>query len=197
MEQANVETLVNFFKVLGNETRLRIIGMLANGDRTVGELAEALDLREPTVSEHLAKLKELELVTVKPEGNFRRYSFNPKPLYMVNRELFTRDNLAAMVDKSPQGEETRILRAYVRNDRIVQFPTTSKRWAIVLGWLAEQFELNRQYTEKEISELLKAYNEDFATLRRVLIVFGFMTREKGVYWRTPDSVRVDFSNIDY
>lgn len=191
MEQANVETLVSFFKVLGNDTRLRIIGMLANGDRTVGELAAALDLREPTVSEHLAKLKELELVTVRPEGNFRLYSFNPKPLYMVNRELFTRDNLAALVETSPVDEETKILRTFVRDDRIVQLPMGYKRWSIILRWLADRFELDRRYTEKEISEMLRAYNEDFATLRRSLVDFGFMTREQGIYWRTPDNVRTD------
>lgn len=186
MEQANLDTLVSFFKVLGNETRLRIIGLLANGDRTVGELADSLSLREPTVSEHLAKLKELELVTVRAEGNFRVYSFNPKPLYMANRELFTTDRLAALAEAKPQDEETKILRKYVKDNRISPLPTGNKRWMIVLRWLADQFELDRQYTEKEISELLKAYNEDFATLRRYLIDFRFMARDKGVYWRTPE-----------
>jgi len=35
--------------------------------------------------------------------------------------------------------------------------------------------------------LLKAYNEDFATLRRYLVDAGYVARESGVYWRTPEN----------
>ncbi|MCA9964369.1 MAG: winged helix-turn-helix transcriptional regulator, partial [Anaerolineales bacterium] len=56
------EQLLQFFKVLGNKNRLQILGLLANEERNVGELALMLDLKEPTVSHHLALLKELGLV---------------------------------------------------------------------------------------------------------------------------------------
>ena len=186
MEQANLETLVSFFKVLGNDTRLRIVGMLAEKDCTVGEIAQRLDLREPTVSEHLAKLKELDLVTVKPEGNFRLYSFNPKPLYMVNRDLFSRERLASLVENAPVNDEAKVLRAFVRNDRIVQIPTGHKRLLVLLRWLVEKFELERRYTEKEVNAIILNHHEDYATLRRELVDWHFMAREKSVYWRTPD-----------
>lgn len=186
MEQADFHTLVSFFKVLGNETRLRIIGLLANSDRTVGEIAELTGLREPTVSEHLAKLKELDLVTVRPEGNFRLYSFNPKPLYMANRELFTRERLASLVEDVPVDKDAKVLRTFVRDDRIVQIPTGHKRLLVVLRWLVEKFELDRRYTEKEVNEIIQRRHEDYATLRRELVDWRFMKREKSVYWRTPD-----------
>jgi hypothetical protein len=194
MEQANLETLVSFFKVLGNDTRLRIVGMLAEKDCTVGEIAQRLDLREPTVSEHLAKLKELDLVTVKPEGNFRLYSFNPKPLYMVNRDLFSRERLASLVENAPANDEAKALRAFVRNDRIVQLPTGHKRTLVLLRWLVEKFELDRRYTEKEVNAIILNHHEDYATLRRELIDWHFMAREKGVYWRTPDETQDNVAN---
>jgi hypothetical protein len=189
MEQANLETLVSFFKVLGNDTRLRIVGMLAEKDCTVGEIAERLNLREPTVSEHLAKLKELDLVTVKPEGNFRLYSFNPKPLYMVNRDLFSREQLASLVQKAPVNDETKVLRSFIKNDRIIQIPTGHKRLLVVLRWLVEKFEVDRRYTEKEVNEIILIHHEDYAALRRELVDWHFMAREKGIYWRTPDAAQ--------
>ena len=189
MEQANLETLVSFFKVLGNDTRLRIVGMLAEKDLTVGEIAERLDLREPTVSEHLAKLKELDLVTVRPEGNFRLYSFNPKPLYIVNRDLFSRERLASLVENAPANDEAKTLRTFIKNDRIVQIPTGHKRLLVILRWLVEKFEVDRRYTEKEVNEIISNYHEDYATLRRELVDWHFMAREKGIYWRTPEATQ--------
>lgn len=195
MEQADFQTLVSFFKVLGNESRLRIIGLLANRDHTVGEIAELTGLREPTVSEHLAKLKELELVTVRAEGNFRLYSFNPKPLYLANRELFTRERLASLVDDAPPDPEAKVLRTFVKDDRITQIPTGHKRLLVVLRWLVEKFEIDRRYSEKEVNEIILRHNEDYATLRRELVDWRFMAREKGIYWRTPtesaDDVELD------
>jgi hypothetical protein len=187
MEQADFETLVSFFKVLGNDTRLRIVGILAEKDCTVGEIANRLDLREPTVSEHLAKLKELDLVTVRPEGNFRLYSFNPKPLYIMNRDLFSREKLASLVENAPADNDAKVLRTFVKEDQIVQIPTGHKRLLVLLRWLVEKFELDRRYPEKEVNEIILRHHEDYATLRRELVDWHFMTREKGTYWRTVEA----------
>ena len=56
------EKLLGFFKAMADESRLRIIGLLAHRERSVQELAAALDLKEPTVSHHLAILKAQGLV---------------------------------------------------------------------------------------------------------------------------------------
>ncbi|MDL1902300.1 winged helix-turn-helix transcriptional regulator, partial [Anaerolineae bacterium CFX9] len=79
MSQQELNALVEFFKVLGNENRLKIIGILASGECTVREIAEMLRIKEPSVSEHLNALKEVGLVKVRPDGNHRIYSFNPDP----------------------------------------------------------------------------------------------------------------------
>lgn len=65
MSNDQFQRLLNFFKVLGNESRLKILGLLANQERSVGELAALLELREPTVSHHLATMKELGLINVR------------------------------------------------------------------------------------------------------------------------------------
>ena len=66
MSQEDFDKLLAFFKVMGNENRLKIAGLLAEREHTVSELADLLDLREPTVSEHLAMMKVIDLVRVRP-----------------------------------------------------------------------------------------------------------------------------------
>ena len=63
MPEADVQVLLAFFKAMANESRLRIVGLLAERERNVQELAQLLGLKEPTVSHHLAVLKQLGVVT--------------------------------------------------------------------------------------------------------------------------------------
>ena len=76
MSDEQLRLLVQFFKVMADESRLKIIGLLSTGERSVGELAELLGLQEPTVSHHLGRLRELNLVEMRAEGNTRYYWLN-------------------------------------------------------------------------------------------------------------------------
>lgn len=48
---------------------------------------------------------------------------------------------------------------------------------IILKRIMKDFEKNRIYSEQEVNEIIKKYFEDYATLRRELINFGYMTRD--------------------
>jgi DNA-binding transcriptional ArsR family regulator len=87
----DLSPLLAFFKAMANESRLRIVGLLAQRERTVQELAETLSLKEPTVSHHLAVLKALGLVTVRPEGVMRWHALNAQALTDMNRRLLDSD----------------------------------------------------------------------------------------------------------
>lgn len=76
MAPADFHTLLRFFKVLANENRLKLVGILSTQECSVEELATLLKLQEPTVSHHLNKLKELHLVEMRPEGNTHLYRLN-------------------------------------------------------------------------------------------------------------------------
>jgi uncharacterized protein YndB with AHSA1/START domain/DNA-binding transcriptional ArsR family regulator len=56
---------------LAEPNRLRIVELLADAPRTVGEIASALDLRQPQVSKHLQTLQRAEVVEVQPLGRRR------------------------------------------------------------------------------------------------------------------------------
>jgi hypothetical protein len=74
-----------------------------------------------------------------------------------------------------------VLRDFFDGERLKQIPAQRKKRVIVLQELVRRFEPSRDYSEREVSEILKRAHEDFATLRRELIDYGYMTREGGVY----------------
>ena len=61
------------FKALGDETRLRIVALLAHGELCVCHLESALDLSQPAVSRHLAVLKNAGVVEARRDGNWIHY----------------------------------------------------------------------------------------------------------------------------
>ena len=127
MTDEQFNRLLQFFQVFSNESRLKIIGYLANGDKSVGELAQLLDLKEPTVSHHLSELKGLGLVNVRAEGNMRIYQLNARALEAISKDVFAQPNLAKLVDTRQLSEEERVLRTWVKNGRIVEIPSQEKK----------------------------------------------------------------------
>jgi hypothetical protein len=184
MPQEDFDKLLQFFKVLGNESRLKILGLLANDERTVGELANLLDVKEPTISHHLAMMKDLGLVDMRAEGTERIYRLENRFLETMSKDVFSQGNLAALVDDPAENAwERKVLQTFVENGRITAIPTRYKKRQVILNWLVEKFERDRRYSEAELSEMLQAYHPDYAALRRYFIETGLMAREKGVYWR--------------
>ena len=72
--------LLQFFKALAHESRLRLLGLVAAREHSVQELAELVALKEPTVSHHLAMLREAGLVRLRPDGNTHWYGLDQKAL---------------------------------------------------------------------------------------------------------------------
>ena len=188
MSEEQFATLLQFFKVLGNESRLKILGLLANQERSVGELAEFLNLREPTVSHHLAAMKEIGLVDVRAEGNVRIYRLETHALEKMSKDLFSQESLSTLAaNEAGDSWEQKVFRTYVADDTLKQIPTQYKKRMVILRWLVTKFEMNATYTEKEVSERLKQYHPDYAALRRYLVETRLMQRENGIYWRLPES----------
>jgi DNA-binding transcriptional ArsR family regulator len=78
---------VNPFEALGDPHRRAIVELLAEGDRSVRELADALPISRPAVSRHLRLLKDAGLVTDRPEGTRRLYRLHDEGIEAVRRYL--------------------------------------------------------------------------------------------------------------
>lgn len=72
---------------LAEPNRMAILAMLAEGERAAGELVDALPIAQPSVSKHLAVLREAGLVTVRKDAQRRLYSLNPAPLAALDAWL--------------------------------------------------------------------------------------------------------------
>jgi DNA-binding transcriptional ArsR family regulator len=64
------------FKALSHPARRRIVAMLQKGPLTSGEIASEFDMAWPSVTGHLAALKEADLVEAERDGNSVRYRLN-------------------------------------------------------------------------------------------------------------------------
>jgi DNA-binding transcriptional ArsR family regulator len=65
-----------YFKAFGDASRLHIIGLLAGGEMAVGEIVDAMELSQPTISRHLAILREADIVLDRRDGQRVFYSLN-------------------------------------------------------------------------------------------------------------------------
>lgn len=188
MDDEKFGALLQFFKVLGNESRLKILGLLANQERSVGELATLLELKEPTVSHHLAMMKKLGLVNVQAEGNMRIYQLQTSFLESMSADIFSQDNLATLVDETAGDSwEQKVLRTFIEDNRVKQIPVQYKKKKVLLRWMLQNFETEKRYTEREVNDTIKQYHPDSAWFRRAMVDEKMMAREKGIYWRLPEA----------
>ena len=190
------EQLVAFFKILGDENRLKLIGLLNNHERNVGDLAMLLELTEPTVSHHLSKLREMGLVNLRQAGNQRFYTLNEPALTHWKQQVMEIENLPTDTEHAKAGDawidaldldnhDRKVLRDYTSNGRLNHIPVKHKKLLAVLRWLATEFEPDVLYSEREVNQIIEQYHEDYARLRRELIEIGFLRRERDgkTYWK--------------
>lgn len=192
------EHLLHMLKALADESRLTLLHLLHEREHSVGDLAERIDLTEPTVSHHLARLREAGLVTLRMAGNQRFYRINARGLAAFKK-------LVADIEQLPppeplvsddswiaalgwDAEDQQVLCEYTVNGRLTQLPAKQKKLIVILRWLATLFQPDTLYTEPQVNAILKAaYEHDFVSLRRDLVDFGYLRRERGggKYWLAP------------
>jgi hypothetical protein len=185
MTDTGFDTLLAFFKAMANESRLRIVGLIAERERSVQELADLLGLKEPTVSHHLAALKALGLVSTRIDGVTHWNRLEPDALTGFNRTLLERGAVARLAD-APETDRARIVANFLsENGTLKHLPASRKKRRMVLEWLMDGFAEDRRYPEAEVNAILQQRYWDSATIRREMVGYRMLARESGVYWRLP------------
>lgn len=87
--------LLNIFKALSDETRVRIIKLLEQGELCVCEIVAAFGVTQPRVSFHLAALKNAGLVKDRKEGKWMYYRID-------DSDLFKRLLILSVLEKIPE-----------------------------------------------------------------------------------------------
>ena len=106
--------MVTTFEILAEPTRRRILDLLRERERPVGELVENLALSQPGVSKQLRVLREAGLVEVRHDAQRRFYGLRAEPLVEVDEwlEPYRRfwagrlDALERHLDEQAKGEKT-------------------------------------------------------------------------------------------
>ncbi len=75
------------YAALAEPNRRQILELLRAGERSVGDLVDALPVGQPAVSKHLGVLREAGLVQARVDGRHRRYALRAEPLAEVDAFL--------------------------------------------------------------------------------------------------------------
>lgn len=185
--------IVNFHKAVADPTRLRILVLLAQRSLHGQALAGKLGVSAPTITHHMAKLREAGLVREHRDRN---------TIYFTLDELQLQESAGAvlqLVARADQGgsdmtssrhdierERTAVLRNFFTADgRLKHLPVQRKKKIIVLAHLLQGLEMGRKYPEREINEFILPFHEDYATIRREWIAHQFLYRQNGIYELNP------------
>ena len=188
MDQPPTEIMLQFCKAMADESRLKMVGLLSTAEHSVQQLASILGLKEPTVSHHLTVLRQLDLVKMRADGNFRWYRLNEEVLGRISRAVFSRESIANLAMSIESGGfERKVLDTFVDGDRLIEIPVSYKKRLVILKWLAGFFEPDISYPESRVNAVLKLHHNDCATLRREMIGCGILSRDEGIYRRRPES----------
>ncbi len=190
MTNVDSQVLIQLLKALADESRIRILGILAVREASVDDLSAYLGLKAPTVSHHLNRLRELCLVSMRAEGAVHFYRFQPESLRRLNR-LLQPERLAAMAIADGDAWEQKVLNDFLIGEQLKEIPASRKKRLVILKWLADKFDWNVWYPESEINETIKHHHPDFATIRRELIGNKLMDRKNGVYWRIRNESQLE------
>lgn len=172
--------------LLAEPDRLRVFAALVLGDREAGALQRSTGLDQRTVATALRKLTAGGLVR-QAEGGYQPVADAFKNAAMlaappVEQHGYSDDRVEA------------VLRAFVRDGRIVGVPVHAGRRRTVLEHVVQSFEPGRDYPETEVNAVLRAWTEgggtDHVALRRYLVDEGLLSRQGNVYRRSGGWVDV-------
>lgn len=91
----------------------------------------------------------------------------------AHKTATTLDDRFNITDK----EKAQVISNYMNeNGALKTYPSKEKKKIIVLEEIAKNFSKGKHYSEKEINRIIKRIHEDYATIRRALIEYGFLDR---------------------
>lgn len=135
------------------------------------------------------KAKQAKLYFAIYELAFRGKESNKNPENRKERIVEIHKGAKMLDDRyfTTYDEEKQVLETMFSSQsplKLKTFPSKEKKKIVVLKRIAEQFEKNKRYSEKEVNEVIKGIFDDFATIRRYLIEYGFMERTNDCkeYW---------------
>jgi hypothetical protein len=177
--------ILDFVKALANADRLKIVGMLSQNPARLSEIVSGLSLPTREVFDHLTFLEHVGVIHI--AGDL--YELDMNGLEVLSRHQFQGGRPSFIGQPGLEPQSQKILGTFLNADGTIrQMPnsrTQALKFHIVLEYLIAAFDPGVFYSEKEVNNILRRFNEDVAGLRRDLIDAKMLARERNgsKYWR--------------
>jgi hypothetical protein len=172
---------VQLIKALADGSRLLLVQALQQ-PQCVEELAQRCNLAASTVCFHLGKLEKAGLVRKRKEQYYAVYSLNNAIFDRSLRELTSFRNAEQYVQEERlQRYRGKVLKAFMKNGKVIRLPSQYKKRLIVIGEILRQFRSGSAYKEREVNTIIGGICDDYVTIRRSFIDEGMMERIGNIY----------------
>lgn len=170
---------IKIFKSLSDKSRLMILKCLAKEPMYVERLAERISLTPSTVSFHLKKLEEAKIVTKEKEQYYVIYHMNEHILKSTLLDIIKEESSEQKLQEEREEKyRKKVLDSFFEYGKLKAIPVQRKKEKIVLEEIAKAFELEKEYTEREVNIIIADFYDDFCTIRRDMISERILTRKK-------------------
>ena len=177
--------MLDFIKAMSDADRLRIVGVLVQHSATITQIASELDMPFRDTFNHLAYLEFVGTVRKVDD----RYVLDSKASAALSRDQFGGERQTYVPAPNLDEKSRRVLKTCLNADgSIKRLPSSlgkPAQFRIVLEYLIQAFTPDTIYTEREVNEVIRRFNQDTAGLRRDLVDAGLLARESdgSRYWR--------------
>lgn len=166
-----------------------VIELIALG-LTDKEIASKLGVANSTIRNHRYKLREREKQAKLFLATMNLLSKNTnKNINILEDDVICDAHMGATTldDRFniTKEEKIKVIETYVdENGGLKSYPAREKKKIILLEEITKNFNVGKKYSEKEVNRVLKRIYEDYVTIRRALIQYGFLDRSKDCseYW---------------
>ncbi len=178
----DLEPLIAVAGALLNMDRLRVVAALSEAPANRVQLHEATGIGHRDLVRHIDNLQQVGLVRLaepmpRQPDHYSLYELNLKAFSEARRAMGKHKG----VKPRPTDAREMVLDTYMRGGKIQALPRKHEQLIIILDEVARRFEPEKQYTEREVNVILEELNEDYCTVRRDLVDFGYMSRSGGIY----------------
>ena len=183
-----IKQSIQIMKALADTSRLMILNVLIEKPHYVEEMSQILNLAPSTVSFHLKKLEQADLVIKEKQQYYVIYKINESIFNLSLQNLISFENYEKLMQQERIDKyKEKVLETFYKNGKLIKLPAQYKKRLIVIEKIYHAFEKDKKYTEKQINETIGHYFEDYCTVRRYFIDLGLMKRVKDIYWLTDKS----------
>jgi DNA-binding HxlR family transcriptional regulator len=177
-----IQPLISLASALLDTDRLRIVAVLVEKPANRMELSEATGIGHRDLLRQLDVLREHGLVRLVEPAPRQPDQYS---LYELNVEAFraARQAMGKYKGVKPRPSDSRLmtLETFMPGGKLNAMPLKQPQIVVILDEVARKFEPERQYAEREVNVILEEVHEDYCTLRRYLVDYGYLARDKGIY----------------